>query len=165
MKLYILAKSSNGEKKAIPLVRHAIRLHSLRKYFKTSLSVSGVDRMAAEAMLGHSLVSFGIESVYDYCITNIDFLREQYPKALPAFTFLAELPAIQAVNGEARRQIQQLQEEIKALKEKLAEYEARSLASLELTKKLLLRLKGKKLKPEDIEFLEAVRKYLLKTEE
>ena len=71
-------------------VRYNIRFHSLRKYFKTACSVSGVDRVASEAMLGHSLKQLGIESVYDYCIQNLQWLREQYMRALPALTFVAE---------------------------------------------------------------------------
>jgi len=103
--------------KAVKLVRYNIRIHSLRKYFKTQCSTHGVDRMATEAMMGHSLRSFGIESVYDYCVSNLDFLREQYLKALPAFTFLAEIPAIQAVNGEARKRIEELEKQLQEFRQ------------------------------------------------
>ncbi|MEM2351568.1 MAG: site-specific integrase [Thermoproteota archaeon] len=97
-------------------IRYNIRFHSLRKYFKTACSVAGVDRIATEAMMGHSLSQFGIESVYDYCITNLDWLRQQYLKALPSLTFLLELPSKVIVNGEARKKIEELENEITVLR-------------------------------------------------
>jgi len=117
------------------IVRHAviynIRVHSLRKYFKTACSTMGVDRMASEAFLGHSLAAFGVESVYDYCIANIDFLRQQYQLVLPLVTFLTEPPSVKVmVNGEARRRIEQLESllaekelELQKLRQRLAELE------------------------------------------
>jgi len=100
--------------------RYNVRLHSLRKYFKTTCSLLGVDRVAAEAMMGHSLTQFGIESVYDYCVSNKEWLRQQYMKAVPGLTFIAELPpGIQVVNGEAREQIKTLQEQVSSLREEL----------------------------------------------
>ena len=65
----------------------AIRLHSFRKYFKTTCSVYKVDRMVTEALMGHSLTKFGIESIYDYSIANINYLRSEYEKAIPGLTF------------------------------------------------------------------------------
>ena len=64
-----------------------IRVHSLRKYFKTACSMSGVDNMTGEAMMGHSLSSFGIESVYDFCVANLEWLRMQYQLVLLAKTW------------------------------------------------------------------------------
>lgn len=121
-----------GSKNGVELVKNAcrynIRIHSLRKYFKTTCSVLGVDRMATEAMMGHSLRSFGIESVYDYCISNLEFLKEQYLKALPGLTFLVKLPSIKVENGEARKKIEQLEKilvekelELQTLRKQLAE--------------------------------------------
>jgi integrase len=130
LKAHAVYKRPDGVK-TVRLHRYNVRIHSLRKYFKTSCSLHGVDRMAAEAMMGHSLRSFGIESVYDYCASNLDFLREQYMKALPAFTFLAELPALPTINGEARKRVEELQAilaekelEIQALRSKLQKLEA-----------------------------------------
>ena len=100
--------------------RYNVRLHSLRKYFKTTCSLLGVDRVATEAMMGHSLSTFGIESVYDYCASNKEWLRQQYMKALPGLTFIAELPpGVQAVNGEARERIKTLEKEIEDLRGQL----------------------------------------------
>jgi integrase/uncharacterized coiled-coil protein SlyX len=106
--------------------RYNVRVHSLRKFFKTTCSVLGVDRMAAEAMMGHSLSSFGVESLYDYCTSNLDYLREQYLRALPGLTFLEPPPAAAAVNGEARRKVDELSKiiaerelEIRRLREEL----------------------------------------------
>ncbi|MEM1586220.1 MAG: hypothetical protein QXX99_02910 [Candidatus Bathyarchaeia archaeon] len=53
-------------------VRYNTRIHALRKFFKTACSISGVDGMASEAFLGHSLTRFGVESLYDFCISNIE---------------------------------------------------------------------------------------------
>ena len=123
-------KLPNGQ-----VVRHAIiyniRPHSLRKYFKTACSMAGVDRMASEAFLGHSLAAFGIESVYDYCVANLDFLKTQYSLVLPLVTFLTEAPSARyVVNGEARRRIEQLESllaekelELQKLRQRLAELE------------------------------------------
>jgi len=71
--------------------RYNTRIHALRKYFKTACSVSGVDRMASETFLGHSLTKFGMESIYDFAISKKDWLRQQYLKALPALTFLKKV--------------------------------------------------------------------------
>jgi len=115
-----------------------IRVHSLRKYFKTACSMSGVDRMASEAMMGHSLSSFGIESVYDFCVANLEWLRTQYQLVLPAVTFLSEPPSVKTiVEGEMKRKLEEYETEIKALREllnirtaRLSEYETK-LAELE----------------------------------
>ena len=79
-----------------------VRVHSLRKYFKTACSMSGVDRMASEAMMSHSLSSFGIESVYDFCVANLDWLRTQYQLVLPAVTFLSEPPSVKKQSPRVR---------------------------------------------------------------
>ncbi|MEM2718251.1 MAG: tyrosine-type recombinase/integrase [Candidatus Bathyarchaeia archaeon] len=102
-------------------VRYNTRIHSLRKFFKTACSISGVDRMASEAFLGHSLTKFGVESLYDFCISNIEWMRNEYLKVLPAVTFLKEVPAVKIMNHEARERISQLEEENKALKNELNE--------------------------------------------
>jgi len=104
------------------VIRYNIRIHSLRKYFKTACSLMGVDRMATEAMMGHSLSQFGIESVYDYCVTRLDWLRREYMKALPALTFAAELPPqVPTVNHRARKRIEELESELKKRDELLKE--------------------------------------------
>lgn len=54
------------------VVRYNTCIHSLRKFFKTVYSVSGVDRTASETFLGHSLMKFRVESLYDFCISNIE---------------------------------------------------------------------------------------------
>ncbi|MEM3955721.1 MAG: tyrosine-type recombinase/integrase [Candidatus Bathyarchaeia archaeon] len=102
-------------------VRYNTRVHSLRKFFKTACSISGVDRMASEAFLGHSLTKFGVESLYDFCVSNIEWLRNEYLKVLPAVTFLKEIPSVKIMNHEARERISQLEEENKALRNELNE--------------------------------------------
>ena len=85
----------------------------------------GVDRLATQAMMGHSLTQFGIESVYDYCIAHLDWLRDQYLKALPALTFVAELPPeVSAVNHQARQRLEELEQKVQALEEANKFYEA-----------------------------------------
>jgi len=84
----------------------------------------GVDRLATEAMMGHSLTQFGIESVYDYCIAHLDWLRDQYLKALPALTFVAELPPeVSAVNHQARQRLEGLKKELRARDEMIERLE------------------------------------------
>ena len=100
-------------------VRYNTRIHALRKFFKTACSISGVDRMASEAFLGHSLTKFGVESLYDFCVTKMDWLRDEYVKVLPNVTFLKQLPVIPIRNHEAHEKIQALEAENQALKQKL----------------------------------------------
>jgi integrase len=94
--------------------RYNTRIHALRKFFKTSCSVAGVDRMASEAFLGHSLASFGMESVYDFCISRREWLREQYLKVLPLVTFLKPIEAKSkdAIIMDLQKQIKDLQEQL-----------------------------------------------------
>jgi len=70
--------------------RYNIGPRSLRKFFRTALAISGVDRVAAEAMMGHSLTAFGIESIYNYSASWLDYLRGEYLKALNSLLFLKE---------------------------------------------------------------------------
>lgn len=100
-------------------IRYNIRVHSLRKFFKTACSMNSVDRMASESFLGHSLTQFGIESVYDYAYTKKDWLRDEYQKALNTITFLKPAPIVSAVNGKAREKIVVLEAENEILKIKL----------------------------------------------
>jgi integrase len=118
-------------------VRYNTRIHALRKFFKTACSVSGVDRMASEAFMGHSLTKFGVESLYDFCTTRIDWLRDEYLKALPNLTFLKTLPVIPVRNHEAHEKIQALEAENRALKEELKSLEVRLLKVEAGTERLL----------------------------
>ena len=104
-------------------IRYNTRIHGLRKFFKTACSISGVDRLASEAFMGHSLSKFGVESLYDYCISHLDWLREEYIKVLPAVTFLKKLPVLPVVNHEARKRIEHLEEENRMLREKIERIE------------------------------------------
>ena len=110
--------------------RYNARIHSLRKFFRTALSTMGVDRLAAEVFMGHSLAQFGVESIYNYAVNNLQYLREEYIKALPALTFLKPVPAVPTVDHEARRRVEELQaalarreEELRALRERLERME------------------------------------------
>jgi integrase len=114
--IHKVAQGKAVNKKA---VRYNTRIHALRKFFKTACSISGVDRMASEAFLGHSLTKFGVESLYDFCVTKMDWLRDEYVKVLPNVTFLKQLPVIPIRNHEAHEKIQALEAENQALKQKL----------------------------------------------
>lgn len=109
-------------------VIHNIRVHSLRKFFRTTLQVSGVDRMVAEALMGHSLSQFGVESIYNYAVGNMDYLRSEYLKALNNLLFLKKPRGLEVINGVARQRIKQLEDrleerekEVQALKRELEE--------------------------------------------
>jgi len=104
-------------------VRYNIRVHSLRKFFRTTLAISGVDRLAAEAMMGHSLLSFGVESIYNYAVSRLDYLRGEYLKALNNLLFLKEPRGMEIINGVARRRIEELEQKIEALEESIRFYE------------------------------------------
>ena len=101
------------------------RVHSLRKFLKTSCSINGVDRMASEAFLGHTLTQFGIESIYDFATTKETWLRQEYLKVLGSVTFLKPLPALPVANGEARLRIERLTTENLELKNQLGDIEKR----------------------------------------
>jgi len=103
--------------------RYNIRIHSLRKFFKTACTLNGVDRMASEAFLGHSLTKFGVESLYDFCVTRREWLRDEYLKVLPAVSFLKEPQIVVAVNHHAREKIHELTEENLELKNRLQQIE------------------------------------------
>ena len=98
-------------------IRYNIRVHSLRKFFRTTLQISGVDRMVAEALMGHSLSQFGVESIYNYATSHIEYMKTEYLKALNALLFLRKPRGLEIINGEARRRIEELEAEIKRLKE------------------------------------------------
>ena len=76
--------------------------------------------MASEAFLGHSLTKFGVESLYDFCITRREWLRDEYLKVLPNVTFLKKLPVLPIANGEARRRIEELERELRELREEVS---------------------------------------------
>ena len=103
--------------------RYNIRPHSLRKFFRTALAISGVDRMAAEAMMGHSLSSFGVESIYNYAISRLDYLRGEYLKSLNNLLFLKEPRGMEIINGVARKRIEELEQKVMALEDALSFYE------------------------------------------
>jgi integrase len=121
--------------------RYNIRPHSLRKFFRTALAISGVDRMAAEAMMGHSLTAFGVESIYNYSISRLDYLRGEYLKALNSLLFLKEPRGMEIINGVARRRIEELEERLGALEDAVKFYEA-LLKHLESKNPKLLRELG-----------------------
>jgi hypothetical protein len=97
-------------------------MDSCPRYF-SALAISGVDRMASEAMMGHSLSSFGIESIYNYAVSRLDYLRGEYLKALNNLLFLKEPRGMKVVNGVARKRIEELEEKVMALEEAIRFYE------------------------------------------
>jgi len=98
-------------------IRYNIRVHSLRKFFRTTLQISGVDRMVAEALMGHSLSQFGVESIYNYATSHIEYMKTEYLKALNALLFLRKPRGLEIINGEARKRIQELEEKLKQSEE------------------------------------------------
>ena len=98
-------------------VIHNIRVHSLRKFFRTTLQISGVDRIVAEALMGHSLTQFGVESIYNYAVSNLEYLRSEYLKALNNLLFLKKPRGLEIMNGEARKRIQELEEKLRQSEE------------------------------------------------
>jgi len=46
--------------------------------------------MAAKALMGHSLSSFGVESIYNYAISRLDYLRGEYLKVVDSLLFMKE---------------------------------------------------------------------------
>jgi len=118
------SKRAKGDRHIITEgVRYNVRVHSLRKYFRTALAISGVDRLAAEAMMGHSLSSFGVESIYNYAISRIDYLRGEYLKALNNLLFLKEPRGMEIINGVARKRIEELEQKVSALEDAVKFYE------------------------------------------
>ena len=114
--------------------RYNVRPHSLRKFFRTTLAVSGVDRLVAEALMGHSLTQFGIESVYNHAVANLEYMRSEYLKALNNLLFLKKPRGLEIINGQARKRIEELEAEIRRLKEERGMIELalrRSEASVE----------------------------------
>jgi integrase len=114
--LHPVGKKGGGVRLVKGFVRYNTRLHSLRKFFKTACSVNGVDRMASEAFMGHSLSQFGIEGVYDFAISRFSWLRDEYLKVLPALTFLKPLPVLKVENHEARKRVEQLEAQLTELR-------------------------------------------------
>jgi len=100
-------------------VIHNIRVHSLRKFFRTTLQISGVDRMVAEALMGHSLSQFGVESIYNYAVSNLDYLRSEYLKAVNNLLFLKKPRGLEIINGQARKKIEELETELKKRDEEI----------------------------------------------
>ena len=72
--------------------RYKIRFHSLRKYFKTWMTLSGVPSEIVEFMMGHRAginqvyLLTGIEDAFNPIL--IDKLREYYKRAIPNLTIL-----------------------------------------------------------------------------
>lgn len=107
-----VGKKGGGVRLESGSVRYNTRIHGLRKFFKTSCSVNGVDRMAPEAFLDHSLTKFGVESLYDFCVSKAEWLRDEYQKVLRSVTFLKPIPVLDVENHEARNRVRQLQGEL-----------------------------------------------------
>jgi len=124
-------------------VRYNTRIHALRKFFKTACSISGVDRMASEAFLGHSLTQFGVESLYDFCITKREWLRDEYLKVLPNVTFLKQLPVVPVANHEAREKIASLTVENQELRTRLSQIEANMAELKRILRKVRAHVNGK----------------------
>jgi len=141
--LHPVGRKGGGVKYERGHIRYNTRIHSLRKFFKTACSISGCDRLASEAFLGHSLSKFGVESLYDYCISKLEWLRNEYLKVLPNVTFLKTAPTILVQNHEARKRIEELTLELEGTKKKLEELEKMIPEYIRNSMKLLEKLKKK----------------------
>jgi len=106
-------RKGNRGRKEIPSIRYNVRPHGLRKFFRTALAIAGVDRLVAEALMGHSLSVFGVESIYNFSASRIDYVREQYLKAVNHLLILRKPRGLEVINGEARKRIEELEEELK----------------------------------------------------
>ena len=91
-------------------IRYNIRPHSLRKFFRTTLTISGVDPKVAEALMGHSLSKFGVESIYDFAVSNLDYLRSEYLKALDNLLLLRKPRGF--ISSETEMRIEELEREL-----------------------------------------------------
>lgn len=95
--------------------RYTYRPSLLRKYFRTALRNAGIDRIYAEAMMGHDIYSrFGIETTYDKQVDDPEILRIQYLRALPELTFTEPPPVTYF------EKLRMLQEEIERLETKIS---------------------------------------------
>ncbi|MCX8182773.1 MAG: site-specific integrase [Candidatus Methanomethyliaceae archaeon] len=95
--------------------RHIVRLHSLRKYFKSWCSLSGVQESVTELFMGHR---HGISQVYflpDVEAASspevVSRLLTEYKKALPALTIFSEEEKIKELEGKVEEQKRILEEE------------------------------------------------------
>ena len=131
-----VGKKGGGVKLEKESVRYNIRIHSLRKFFKTSCSVNGVDRMASESFMGHSLNQFGVESLYDFAVGKQDWLGKEYLKVIPTVTFLKPLPTLPVKNGVARERIKELEGTVSELEQKLEGYTLTGTQVLELLRRI-----------------------------
>jgi len=112
-------RKGNRGRKEIPSVRYNVRPHGLRKFFRTALAIAGVDRLVAEALMGHSLSVFGVESIYNFAASRIDYVREQYMKSINHLLILRKPRGLEIINGEARKRIEELEAELKRRDEEL----------------------------------------------
>ena len=96
--------------------------------------------MASEAFMGHTLTKFGVESLYDFCITRIDWLRSEYMKVLNAVTFLKPLE-IKVEDGKVSQKIRDLEVQIEALKNLINTLDQRTKQLLEDKAELVERLR------------------------
>jgi rubrerythrin len=79
--------------------------------------------MAAEAMMGHSLTAFRVESIYNFAASRLDYLRAGYLKALNSPLFLKEPRGMEIINGVARQRIEELEGRVAALEDAVKFYE------------------------------------------
>jgi hypothetical protein len=78
---------------------------------------------AAEATMGHSPTTFGIESINNYPSSRLDYLRAEYLKSLNNLSHLEESRGIGTINREARWRTGELEVRLAALKDAVKFYE------------------------------------------
>ncbi|TDA40089.1 MAG: hypothetical protein DSO08_00755 [Candidatus Methanomethylicota archaeon] len=104
------------------------RVHSLRKYFKSWCSLSGIPGELVERFMGHKT---GIAQTYFLpdieSATNPEVVKrilEEYKKALPALTIFGEDEKVKELEKKIEEQKQALEEERKKHEEEKARLEA-----------------------------------------
>ena len=122
--LQLLKKAGKGEKRR---KWHNLRIHVLRKYFKSWCSLAGVPQELVEVWMGHKT---GIAQTYFLpdieSATNPEVVKrilEEYKKALPALTIFGEDEKVKELEKKIEEQKQALELERKKHEEEKARLE------------------------------------------
>lgn len=120
--LKLLKKANKGTKER---KWYDVHLHSLRKFFKSWMSLSGINEAVVEAFMGHRK---GISQTYFIpameAVSNPEIVRrlqEEYKKGLPALTVFSDQEKIKELESR-------VQEQAKAFEEQRRQFEERERA-------------------------------------
>lgn len=98
--------------------RRRFHPHALRKWFATTLQNNNVDFLAVEFLLGHTLKS--VTSSYYYA--NPEKIRLKYERVVDELCFVTRVHHVDLVGAE-HRELQELKQENRLIREKLYEVE------------------------------------------